>query len=66
MPGVPQDPLGTGIYQLDYSPNSELSSFVLKGVLELSNNPALGTDVDGVQTQFSNIDCADPAYCLKL
>lgn len=66
MPGVPQDPLGIGVYQLDYSPNTDLSLFVVKAVLELANNAALVTDLDGTQTAFSNIDCADPAYCLKL
>lgn len=66
MPGVPQDPLGTGVYQFDYSPNSALSSFILKAVLELPNNAALVTDVDGVQATYGSIDCTDPVYCLKL
>lgn len=66
MPAVPQDPLGTGSYQYDYSPNSAQSSFVIKGIIEDPNQPALITDVDGVQTGYSSIDCTDPAYCLKI
>ncbi len=66
MPGVPQDPLGTGVYQHDYSPNTDLSNFVIKAVLELANNAALVTDLDGVQAQFNNIICDDPSFCLKL
>lgn len=66
MPAAPEDPLGTGIYQYDYSPNASQSSFVVKGILEDPNHGALITDVDGPQTNYSNIDCADPSYCLKI
>lgn len=63
---VPQDPLGTGTFQYDYSPNSSQGNFLLKTILEKVNHTALNVDVDGVQSEFSNIDCDDPAYCLKL
>lgn len=66
MPAVPEDTLATGSYQFDYSPNSSQSSFVIKGVLEDINHGALITDVDGAQTNFSNINCDDPSYCLKI
>lgn len=66
MPAAPEDPLATGVYQYDYSPNAALSSFVIKGIMEDENLGALITDVDGAQTNFSNIDCDDPSYCLKI
>ena len=63
---VPTDPLGTGSFIYDYSPNASQSSFVLKAPLEKTDHTALSVDVDGVQSDFSNIDCTDPAYCLKI
>lgn len=66
MPATPDDPLFTGIYEYDYSPDSSQSSFVLKAILEDINHGALITDVDGVQTNLSNINCDDPSYCLKI
>jgi len=66
MPVVPEDPLGTAEQQYDYSPNSNQRNFVVRGVLEALEHPSLTSDVDGVQADFSNIDCDDPAYCLKI
>jgi len=63
---APQDPLGTGMHQYDYSPSASLDSFVVKAWLEKDNHTALIVDVDGTQSGFSNIDCDDPAYCLKI
>lgn len=63
---APQDPLATGTFQYDYSPNASQGSFVLKAILEKIDHTALVVDVDGVQTDFSSIDCNDPAYCLKI
>jgi len=66
MPAAPEDPSGAGIYQFDYSPNAAQSSFVVMGTLEDPSHGALITDVDGPQTNYSNIDCDDPSYCLKI
>ena len=63
---LPEDPLGTEIYQYDYSPSASLEKFVLKALLEKDNHTALIVDVDGIQSEFNDIDCDDPAYCLKL
>ncbi|MFY9457696.1 MAG: type II secretion system protein [Candidatus Spechtbacterales bacterium] len=63
---VPQDPLGTGTFQYDYSPNASQGGFVLKAILEKADHAALDVDTDGIQTDFSNIDCNDPAYCIKI
>lgn len=65
MSVVPLDPLGTGTYIYDYSPSSAQSSFLLKAVLEQVGSNALVVDVDGVQSQHSNINCDDPAYCIE-
>ena len=62
---LPEDPLSAGT-QYDYSPNTSGSKFVLKARLERDANPALETDVDGVQSDFSSINCADPSYCLEI
>jgi hypothetical protein len=35
-------------------------------LLEKDNHTALIVDVDGIQSEFNDIDCDDPAYCLKL
>lgn len=65
MPIVPNDPISTE--QFDYSPNTARNNFVLKATMEDVNHGALISDVDGPQgAQFSNIDCTDPAYCLKI
>jgi prepilin-type N-terminal cleavage/methylation domain-containing protein len=63
---VPQDPLATGAFQYDYSPNASQGSFVLKAILEKTDHTALIVDVDGVQSDFSSINCDDPAYCIKI
>ncbi len=63
---VPQDPLATGTFQYDYSPNASQGSFVLKAILEKIDHAALVVDIDGIQSDFSNIDCNDPAYCIKI
>ena len=65
VPAVPDDPAGSIDFQYDYSPNAAKSSFVLKATLEDPGHAALISDVDKKQTDFSNIDCDDPAYCLK-
>jgi len=66
MPAAPEDPLNTGIYQFDYSPNAAQSSFIVKSILEDPSHGALITDVDGPQAGYSNINCDDPGYCLKI
>jgi len=66
MPAVPEDPLNIEGFQHDYSPNSSQSSFVLKAVLENVASSVLTADLDGIQAGFSNIDCDDPAYCIKI
>jgi len=38
----------------------------LKAVLEDAASSVLNSDLDDIQTGFSNIDCDDPAYCIKL
>ena len=63
---VPQDPLATGTFQYDYSPNASQGGFVLKAILEKTDHTALVVDIDGVQSDFSAIDCNDPAYCIKI
>lgn len=66
MPAAPVDPLDTAEQQYDYSPNSNQRSFVVRALLEDSAHSSLISDVDGVHADFSGIDCADPAYCLKI
>jgi len=67
MAAIPQDPLGTTEeYQYDYSTNVARNRFVLRAVLETPGHQALTVDVDGVQNDFSNIDCDDLAYCIKI
>ncbi len=66
MPAAPQDPLNIGIYQYDYSPNAAQNSFVTRGILEDPSHGTLISDVDGPQTNYSNINCDDPSYCLKI
>lgn len=61
MPAVPQDP--TGVNSYDYAPDDNQTSFVIKGVLEDPDHPALDADVNGTQ---NGIDCDDPAYCIKI
>lgn len=61
MPAVPEDPIG--LISFDYAPNSNQSSFIVKGTLEESSSAALITDVDGTE---NGIDCEDPAYCIKI
>lgn len=61
MPALPEDP--TGVNSYDYKPDANQTSFVIKGVMEDTNHQALTTDVDGT---VNGIDCADPAYCLKI
>jgi len=62
---VPTDPLGSGSFVYDYSPNASRGQFVLKAVLEKTNHPALIVDTNGPQPLFNNIDCTDPSYCVK-
>lgn len=66
LSALPQDPLGTAEYQYDYSPDSDQNNFLLRAVLETAGHSALITDTDGIQSNFSNIDCTDPAYCLRI
>lgn len=63
---APLDPLSSGEYEYDYSPNADGSRFVLKAILETAAHQVLSVDADGVMSAFSNIDCDDPAYCLQI
>jgi len=67
MTAVPEDPLGTLLFQYDYSPNPNQTKFLLKARME-TDHEVLITDVDGEQTDFNNIDCGDvdPIYCVKI
>ena len=66
MAAAPIDPSGTGEYEYDYSTNATGNNFVVKAVLETLTHQALKVDSDGIKSDFSNIDCDDPAYCLQI
>ena len=63
---LPNDPKVGVDYK--YSPNAALNSYLLGATLEDPNNPALSTDIDGVQASYGNIDCGtasgDTIFCL--
>ena len=63
---VPTDPLPAGPNIYDYSPNDKRTNFVIKAELEKSNHTALVANVEGVQSDFNDINCDDPAYCIKI
>ncbi|MCW9054697.1 MAG: prepilin-type N-terminal cleavage/methylation domain-containing protein [Candidatus Pacebacteria bacterium] len=67
---LPVDPLNTGVYTYMYQAtdfsgtacnSNACTSYVLKGVLEQTEQEALVSDVDGV---IGGLDCADPALCI--
>ncbi len=47
----------------DYQSFNSGEDYIIKAVLENSDNPVLNTDLDG---QVQGIDCDDPVYCLKI
>lgn len=59
---VPNDPKSGANYL--YSPNSTANGYLLGASLEDSGNPALISDIDGSQSNYGNIECTDPVYCL--
>lgn len=63
---VPADPLVGGANIYDYSPNDKRTKFLIKAELEKPNHTALAGDVDGVQSDFNDINCDGQAYCIKL
>jgi len=59
---IPEDPGATTDYA--YGVKSDGQSYVLKAILENSNNPALNSDVDG--SNVFGCDCDDLAYCIRM
>ena len=66
MTAVPKDQAGRGTLKYYYSTNSIRNNFLLKAVMEEENSALLISEIDGIQAQFSNIDCEDTAYCIKI
>ncbi len=67
---IPVDPLNKSVYSYSYQgtnfngtacSSGLCSGYLLKAVLEQSEQEALGIDIDGT---FAGIDCADPAFCI--
>ncbi len=61
---IPNDPLHSSDSNktYEYGVSSDQQNYVLKAVLEDSNNPALTDDVDGT---IYGLGCDDPAYCVQ-
>ncbi len=61
---IPNDPLHSSDSNktYEYGVSSDQQNYVLKSVLEDSNNPALTDDVDGT---IYGLGCDDPAYCVQ-
>lgn len=68
MTEVPVDPINNATYFYAYSSPTPSTEYVLKARLEITTNPALGTDVDGDAlscTTANTASCNDPAYCIQ-
>lgn len=67
---LPIDPLNTGVYGYTYQGADSFgsgcdsglcASYVLKVILESSDQEALDIDIDGT---LADTDCSDPAFCI--
>ena len=68
MTVVPLDPMNNATYFYAYSSPTPSASYVLKGRLEVTTNPAYNSDVDGDSlscTTANGASCNDPAYCIR-
>jgi len=69
---IARDPLNRTPYFYDYGASANGLNYVLKEVLENSDNPALKDDIDGSNILGTGIDCGAPPpatesdYCLQL
>ena len=72
IPATPKDPLAAGTY--DYLPSDDLRGYVIKAVLENTQNGALNSDTDAdFSTIYGSIVCSDGSesnptgnYCIQI
>ncbi len=60
---LPRDPINSGNNVYFYGVSTDKQNYALKATLEVTDNSALATDVDGT---VLGLGCDDPSYCVRL